>query len=1438
AGEGADYDPVWGCCGDGKLRESGELNCQATALCDGDHWHDSNDESQLGEVFYLPEDANFPYPIVNTGVGRPLIACVDEHQITEVLKNRVGCSNPDAAGCVPDVVGAVDPSELCPNNPDSVLPTSQQPPPEGGAQGPDFSLDYLCPAGTYHAISNPVPGTGGPCRSPGTHKRKNALEYGEGYFFCTRGYYEPSEIPVEDSWGHAYLLDAPYADKNLPFDEQNPPIAASATTARCPSSLSFPWLLPDQTVSKVTIIPCPGIVPVSVESNNFYVGPFGSLMERIAGACFPKKSGKPMFGFAEMFRNLDFIAARPKTSNDILGTVVNHSYLCAVDETVAPAIKGESNAYVAICCGEKGCGDIPGDLDPRGAKIVGTGTAITSHYGDTWEDGSQHYGSYERMYCNSRGEWVFSLDDDEVGCRKAGFFWTGGERGLCCGEEDGFLHGDKQAEEYYSDPGPRSIGVCFDTEFQQNNHFLNPYNPASMSVWIGEGDYYGCKGDMWRYNKKGYEFPDENILLAGENADYLDLHMMNMNLFISAPNNQYLGVDKDMGNLDILSRLGLDVAFSNKSDVLLTSWLGNYAGNGMEVFVTLLKGDGSYLIRSKKVATPASKPSTLKVAYNPDKDVFLVVWNENASGVFGVVVRPDGYVEKPRFLIISGSCQLGDGRTSLGEIDYNQDAKRYVLSCMRANNYLFERPIVATTLSMDAVPSGSLVDFGSGLAPSVAAGPTNYLVTWKSGGVLKARLVNYDGSFASPVKNIPATYSPSWFVSTEQYYSSINDAVAYYNSVNKSYDLFYLSSNQTMKKIRILVSGTFSDPVGYSSMKHGKILGSVFIPSKNKYYFAVPSSNSDHVTDKDLEAPHYTSYPFERGLAVAEYDENATFLSAYDVANLNPTLEHGVRRAGMLFGDFRANFAALADANGVPFSTFLEQVFHFNLESAGYIGPFGQFGGLAPIEATAMTWWQKGEMLFEYANGTTYPTYGMGFTNLTKATIYDLVNYYPECTTTYLPKRGNYFCDVDGNWKYARGSLVSPHLSKLPYDLFIYMQSQNYSVQLSPQACCGEDSCWDPLEGRCIGEQKEYDEFYFVNETGNSYKCQGGEWALQGAKRFTPDGCFGGFCPVDGQCLFNPLGSPKDNGMIGYGYRPQCLDSGQFLNDDYCANGSWSSRTRLAAIALSRLVNSPTEEFVLSCSDPEDLYIQEQNPGMINSVCVLDLKPNQPEPYNQRIFATSLNQDFELPENETNLGRDYWYAMKQSFWLAYPGADLNSTCMTASGFMIPCAKGGDSGSASSKLLNLYLDNSTGIIVFSDRQISGLKPTLQQQLCTYFPSWLQWLCPPLPDPGISLKNLTFQYLHAARMGNAESIGTSYERCECVDCPKNLVYSFYYKGFSSSDILSKFSVAGSHIAEEFNITILPPNSARIDVVNPAYREKRNLWKLLAFLKADGR
>lgn len=203
------------------------------------------------------------------------------------------------------------------------------------------------------------------------------------------------------------------------------------------------------------------------------------------------------------------------------------------------------------------------------------------------------------------------------------------------------------------------------------------------------------------------------------------------------------------------------------------------------------------------------------------------------------------------------------------------------------------------------------------------------------------------------------------------------------------------------------------------------------------------------------------------------------------------------------------------------------------------------------------------------------------------------------------------YCDTDGIWKNPESPETPPLKNSTVPASWIAAQ---------PLGCCTDTTCWNGSV--CFEDQ--------TNNTlspaprGDGYRCIAGNWSLSFPKteqhsapltQEDPTPLLG-WCPHNNQCLFLNTTSVDPN----YPIQPtslQCVASGQYFDDDYCANGSWSTRTKLVALAMLKTVGA--EDFTIYCGPAEttlgyfDSSIGAANniqslPGLLssfNNICVL-----------------------------------------------------------------------------------------------------------------------------------------------------------------------------------------------------------------------------------------
>ena len=403
-----------------------------------------------------------------------------------------------------------------------------------------------------------------------------------------------------------------------------------------------------------------------------------------------------------------------------------------------------------------------------------------------------------------------------------------------------------------------------------------------------------------------------------------------------------------------------------------------------------------------------------------------------------------------------------------------------------------------------------------------------------------------------------------------------------------------------------------------------------------------------------------------------------------------------------------------------------------------------------------------------------------------------------------------------GTWNDTYGANLS-HQSFVPEPLALAMV-RSTGLALQTAHCCEPNDCWDPSfdnsVGACIGEQLNANAYYKVNEN-TIYKCLNGEWTTVDARgQRDRTGCYVGYCPGLGQCLYDWEGNPAHNDKTGPD--PQCIADGQYIMDYLCDNGNWTTRTKKLALKLSSLIDYEEDDFVLMCGLPDEVLVHMQSLGTTNNYCILN--------YNgQRIIGTTLNQ----PLYDATTHIDFISALESSFWMSYPDSGIN--------FEFTCDESADDfdNCVDNDYLKLYYDDEYKMVVFSDEDVGGLTPGFGQTICDALPFWLKWLCAGPSELEQDLEGLQlFNKVYAARLwdqymsSKKEVFGVAEEVCEWEGNTRKTpwIYSFNYTGFSAVDLRYMID---NIVADEAYIT---SDQKHIFIKNPG----KDAWTALTLLR----
>ena len=222
----------------------------------------------------------------------------------------------------------------------------------------------------------------------------------------------------------------------------------------------------------------------------------------------------------------------------------------------------------------------------------------------------------------------------------------------------------------------------------------------------------------------------------------------------------------------------------------------------------------------------------------------------------------------------------------------------------------------------------------------------------------------------------------------------------------------------------------------------------------------------------------------------------------------------------------------------------------------------------------------------------------------------------------------NYYCSYKEKWLSTNG-LDKTHLSYAPW----ISNTTNTTNTTLRAECCAATECWDGA--KCLKNQRDNP----LAEPLNGFRCIDGNWE-EANKKFTMDESVSGYCPKISQCLVNPFEKNETN---------QCIESGTYVikpgpytvDDNYCDNGFWTSRTKLLALKMLKL--KAQSNYTLFCDDRQSTlnnlnYIVE---GEAAANILINIKTNNfciLKDGNKVVAGTTINKDIEdIPSTELNI---------------------------------------------------------------------------------------------------------------------------------------------------------------------------------------------------------
>jgi hypothetical protein len=171
-----------------------------------------------------------------------------------------------------------------------------------------------------------------------------------------------------------------------------------------------------------------------------------------------------------------------------------------------------------------------------------------------------------------------------------------------------------------------------------------------------------------------------------------------------------------------------------------------------------------------------------------------------------------------------------------------------------------------------------------------------------------------------------------------------------------------------------------------------------------------------------------------------------------------------------------------------------------------------------------------------------------------------------------------YFCSYREVWLDDKGKKRN-HLSFIAWTPI----PAPTNPQFQYAECCNFTECWDGTQ--CVDSFHTDAEKIFWTPDNRALRCEIGNWVVPIVK-YNWDRELNGYCPDPAMCLVDPTGKYENNAKPelyakGSPINPQCVNNGQFIQDHYCDNGNWSTRTRM--ILMQLLDFAGNNDFTLFC---------------------------------------------------------------------------------------------------------------------------------------------------------------------------------------------------------------------------------------------------------------
>ncbi|MDP3697989.1 MAG: hypothetical protein Q8R47_00225 [Nanoarchaeota archaeon] len=143
----------------------------------------------------------------------------------------------------------------------------------------------------------------------------------------------------------------------------------------------------------------------------------------------------------------------------------------------------------------------------------------------------------------------------------------------------------------------------------------------------------------------------------------------------------------------------------------------------------------------------------------------------------------------------------------------------------------------------------------------------------------------------------------------------------------------------------------------------------------------------------------------------------------------------------------------------------------------------------------------------------------------------------------------------------------------------------------SGAACCPDGYCWNGYA--CVEPMSSLTTTTEHVADGRDYRCVDGGWK-RSALKFDWNNKQWGFCPQESQCFVLGSGKIENTAKTFYqGQAPICINNNEYIFDNYCSQGNWTSRTKFLATKLLQVAEN--SEYVLYCSPYKEALLDLGN---------------------------------------------------------------------------------------------------------------------------------------------------------------------------------------------------------------------------------------------------